>query len=149
MCFPAFFVHNNDTLTLSMVLHVVVGRSFKQFRSLQAMTDFIDQHHDAMISALNAPDYIAKHIMPALMEAGVCKYNPKSKEFHQCQYREAVVKVMQKVRDRKKYLRAKATAAAAPAGKGTAVAPVAALPLTTTVASRPDGGFARSETAEN
>jgi hypothetical protein len=87
--------------------------------------------------------------MPALMEAGVCEYNPKTKEFHRCTYREAVVKVMQKVRDRKKSLRARATAAA-PAGTGTAVAPTAALlPLATTAASRPDGGFARSEPAEN
>jgi hypothetical protein len=69
------------------------------------MTDFMNQHHDAMISARNAKDYIAKHIMPALMEVGVCEYNTKTKEFHRCQYREAEVKVLQKVRDRKKYLR--------------------------------------------
>jgi hypothetical protein len=85
-----------------MVLYVVAGFKFNQFRSLQAMTDFLNQHHDAMISALDAKDYNEKHIMPALMEAGVCEYNPKTKEFHRCTYREAEVKVMQKVRDRKK-----------------------------------------------
>jgi hypothetical protein len=39
------------------------------------------------------------------MEVGVCEYNATTREFHRCQYREAELKVLQKVRDRKKYLR--------------------------------------------
>jgi hypothetical protein len=95
VCF-AIFVHNNGTLTQSTVLYVVAGTSFNEFRALQAMTDFMNEHHDAMISAPNSKDYIAKHIMPALMEVGVCEYNATTREFHRCQYREAELKVLQK-----------------------------------------------------
>jgi hypothetical protein len=69
------------------------------------MTEFLSQHHDAMIRAPKAKDYISKHIMPALMEVGVYEYNVVTKKFRLFEYREAEMKILQKVRDRKKYLR--------------------------------------------
>lgn len=88
---------------------VTAGTSYNEFRGLQAMTDFLNRHHDDMIAAPRAKEYITKYIMPALMEAGVCHYDPQTKQFRKCGYREAELKILQKVRDRKKFLRSTIT----------------------------------------
>lgn len=84
---------------------MVGGTNYNEIRTVQAMTAFLNEHHDALILAPKAKKYITENIMPALMEAKVCIYERATKTFTPCSYRQAELRILQKVRDRKKYLR--------------------------------------------
>jgi hypothetical protein len=78
------------------------GTCYNKCRELQAMTVFLQRHRRTWLAASNAPDYARTHILPVLMEAGLCIYDPLAQQFRPCSYHEAEQKIVQKFRDWRK-----------------------------------------------
>jgi hypothetical protein len=61
------------------------------------MTVFLDRHRIPALAAPNAVYYARSHILPTLMAAGVCIYEPRSKGFRPFTSLEAERKMVQKI----------------------------------------------------
>jgi hypothetical protein len=84
------------------VFVVAAGTCYNKCRELQALTVFLHRHRIPWLAAANGSDYARTHILPALMAAGVCIYEPLAQRFRPCSYREAEQKIVQKFRDWRK-----------------------------------------------
>jgi hypothetical protein len=110
--YPRKCGHVLDTAKISQRVHLLrsvvgcclfvfvcgtAGRCYHPYRELQAMTVFLQRHRIPSLAAPNAVNYARTHILPALMEAGVCIYDPLAKQFRPFTYHEAQQKIVQKI----------------------------------------------------
>lgn len=66
---------------LTSLVFFAADAHFDKIRPYQAITAFLNAHFDHMVKSTNAEQYVASRLVPALLDAGVCRYDAEAREF--------------------------------------------------------------------